>query len=92
VQTLGYRATNESASRHQSFEGTLRLSLVSLHIHENPRRACVFSYYDTADARQSNARIAELTLDDGLDLLAKGLSQALPMIFLPAPFHQHTSE
>ena len=92
MQTLGHCAANESAGRHQSLEGSLRFSFVSLDVDEDPRRSRVFSYYHAADARQPNTRIAEFPLDDGFDLLTKCLAQALPMIFLPAPFHQHTSE
>jgi hypothetical protein len=47
---------------------------------------------DLGDVGQADARVAKFTFHDGFNLLAQGLGQALPMIFLPPVLHVISSK
>ena len=66
--------------RIQSLQRALRLGLVALHMDKHPRRAGIVRHNHGVDAGQPNARIGQLTLKDGFDLLANRSAQSLPMM------------
>src|SRR5947199_8810746 len=90
LQPLSHFTPDEPNGGRQSLHGAQRLVFITLHSDENLRRAGIFCQCDLAHAYQPDPRIAELTLDNGLNLLAQGLSQTLAMIFLPAPLHDRS--
>jgi len=77
-----------STCRLQTFHGRGCSVLVPLNHDQNAGRARVGSKNHLAHIGKSNARVAQLSLHNGLDFLAQRFAQSLSMIFLTASFQR----
>jgi hypothetical protein len=71
----------------QSFQASLRLLIVAVHIHKNLSRTPVISHVYRGYTNQADARIGQFALDQRFDFLPQGLAEPPAMVFESALFH-----
>src|SRR5258706_12869298 len=75
--------------REQALETSLRLLVVSIHIHQNLRRAAIIGDVDGSHPDQSDTRIGQLSLNQSFDFFPQGLPQPPAMVLYAALLHSH---
>ena len=81
-------AADVSTCRLQAFHGCGCGVLVPLNHDQDAGRARIGSKNHLTHIGKSNARVAQLSLENGLDFLAQRFAQPLSMIFLTASFQR----
>src|SRR5262249_4610102 len=67
VQPIGNFVANEPRRSHQPFNTPLTLFFTSMHGHQNPCRAGIFSEFHSRHRGQANTGIGEFPFDNGFD-------------------------
>jgi hypothetical protein len=88
AQAMGKLAPHIILRRLQAFEGALGFVVVAGDRDQDVGGTRVLGHLNRRDAGQANARISQLTLEEGFDLLPKSLAQAFPVNFLGTVFHR----
>ena len=89
TQPLDQLMANESSRRVQPLECALGLVLGAIDFHKDARRFSVDRKQDLAHRRQSDARIAQLALDQRPNLIAQSIGHTLAAVLYITILHKN---